>query len=171
MNREDIIRVVSSAEEQIKQGRSDREILNYRGLVRTADYFDYSSWHYQLSQGLLVDARELLAQDQQKLLGATSLCTRVCDFIRAHIRALKAINPKRTGSSGGLAAWARTELGEDITQGVLLCAAIHSGLQWRPMWEFKWRNPLTGRWVTTWGQTAQLSINYDVDWRRCRKVA
>jgi hypothetical protein len=71
---------------------------------------------------------EKLRQGREQLLESSAICTKVCEWL-ASIKRSKTINRER--NSYGLKHMAEQEIGEYVSNGVLIAAAIHSGFAYR----------------------------------------
>jgi hypothetical protein len=71
---------------------------------------------------------EELRRGQERLLESSAICTKVCEWL-ASIEPAKAINRHRT--SYGLKHTAERQIGEYVSNGVFIAAAIHCGFSYR----------------------------------------
>ncbi len=74
------------------------------------------------------DYEEKLRQKQEQLLESSAICTKVCDWL-ASIEPAKAIN--RYPTSYGLKHTAELQIGQYVSNGVFIAAAIHCGFRYR----------------------------------------
>jgi hypothetical protein len=72
--------------------------------------------------------QEKLRRGQEQLLESSAICTKVCEWL-ASTRRAKAINRHRT--SYGLKHTAELQIGEYVSNGVFIAAAIHCGFSYR----------------------------------------
>jgi hypothetical protein len=71
---------------------------------------------------------EELRRGQERLLESSAICTKVCEWL-ASIKRAKVMNRHRT--SYGLKHTAERHIGEYVSNGVFIAAAIYSGFSYR----------------------------------------
>ncbi len=74
------------------------------------------------------DYQEKLRQKQEQLLESSAICTKVCEWL-ATIEPAKTMNRHRT--SYGLKHTVELQIGEYVSNGVFIAAAIHCGFRYR----------------------------------------
>ncbi len=70
----------------------------------------------------------IFRKDREMLLGSEESCTRICEWLRDKAKR-KTMNPRY--SSYGLKHLAEDEIGEYVTNGAFIAAAIHCGFPYR----------------------------------------